>query len=147
MAHESAPLWTSKPIATNLLQAAGTLDRTARSGRRRDLENPDNAGAHGFTPASAGAAHSPLLALYDFPEATMHSPSRETTTTPLQTVVRDEQPVHAGSGRPALARSGREGTSTRPAKVRAMYRKALARDGDRAELARADQLTWRPGTS
>jgi hypothetical protein len=58
----------------NLLQAAGTLDGRS-GGPSVDLDQPENHRRTVYARVSRGRVN-PLLQLYDFPEATMHSPSR-----------------------------------------------------------------------
>lgn len=65
----------------------------------------------------------------------MHSPSRQTTTTPLQQLFAMNSPFMQEQAA-ALVRSVEKEPDV-PAKVRAMYRKVLARDPGDAELARA----------
>ena len=78
-----------------------------------------------------------LLKLYDFPAATMHSPQRELTTSPLQqlfvlnsTFVQDRAA--------ALAKSVDRESDT-PAKVRSIYQRLLARDPTATELKLAEE--------
>lgn len=118
----------------NLLQAAGTLDRMA-GGPSTDLDQFDNHRRTVYARVSRGRLN-PLLQLYDFPEATMHSPSRETTTTPLQQLFAINSPFMQDQAA-ALARSVDKEPDA-AAKIRAMYRKVLARDPTDAEAARAN---------
>jgi hypothetical protein len=117
----------------NILQAAGTLDLTL-GGPSTDLDQPGNRRRTVYARVSRGRVN-PLLQLYDFPEATMHSPSRETTTTPLQQLFVMNSPFIAEQAA-ALVRSV-EQEADAPGKVRAIYRKVLARDPTDAEIARA----------
>jgi hypothetical protein len=117
----------------NLLQAAGTLDRSS-GGPSMDLDQSENRRRTVYARVSRGRANN-LLQLYDFPEATMHSPSRETTTTPLQQLFAMNSPFMQEQAAALVKAVEKESDTT--AKVRAMYRKVLARDPSDAELARA----------
>src|SRR5437016_13692173 len=117
----------------NLLRAAGTLDRSV-GGPSMDLDQPENHRRTVYARISRGRVNN-LLQLYDFPEATMHSPSRQTTTTPLQQLFAMNSPFVQDQASALLKSVGSEPDA--PAKVRAMYRKVLAREPSDAELARA----------
>ena len=65
-----------------ILQASGTLDLTPY-GPSQDLDQPGNNRRTVYARVGRGRL-SNLFQLFDFPEATMHSPGREVTTTPLQ---------------------------------------------------------------
>ena len=65
-----------------ILQAAGKLD-TKLGGPSTDIEQSTNQRRTVYGRVSRGRT-SGLLILYGFPEATMHSPGRQTTTTPIQ---------------------------------------------------------------
>jgi hypothetical protein len=84
-----------------------------------------------------------LLLLYGFPEATMHSPGRETTTTPLQQLfVMNSQFMRDQAV--ALAASVAKEADV-AAKVRALYRKTLSREPSKQELDLArEYLATRP---
>jgi len=117
----------------NLLQAAGTLDRTM-GGPSTDLDQSENHRRTVYARISRGRVNS-LLQLYDFPEATMHSPSRETTTTPLQQLFAMNSPFMQEQAA-AVARSV-EKEPDAAAKIRAIYRKVLEREATEAEMVRA----------
>jgi hypothetical protein len=117
----------------NLLLAAGTLDRTV-GGPSSDLDQPGNRRRTVYARVSRGRLN-PLLQLYDFPEATMHSPARETTTTPLQQLFAMNSPFMQDQASALLGAIGTEPDVG--AKVRAMYRRVLARDPNDAEVERA----------
>ena len=76
-----------------------------------------------------------LLQLYDFPEASMHSPSRETTITPLQQLFVLNSTFMRAQAEALLASVAEAGDDN--AKVRAIYRRALLRDADDRELTLA----------
>lgn len=65
-----------------LLQASGTLD-LRMAGPSDDLDRPDNDRRTVYGRIRRGRPAS-LLQLFDFPSPKMHSPLRETTTSPLQ---------------------------------------------------------------
>ena len=117
-----------------ILQATGTLD-VRLGGPPTNLDDSANKRRTVYARISRGRTNS-LLQLYGFPEPTMHSPGRQTTTTPLQqlfvmnsTFLRDQAV--------ALSESVSK-ESDRHATVRAMYRKVLARDPSAREFALAD---------
>jgi hypothetical protein len=118
-----------------ILQASGSLD-TSVGGPSADLDQAANKRRTVYARISRGRA-SNVLQLYGFPEATMHSPGRETTTTPLQQLFVFNS-VFMRDQADALAASVSQEPSV-PAKVRAMYRKVLARDPSERELSLASQ--------
>src|SRR6185437_11872601 len=65
-----------------ILQASGALD-TTMFGISMDLDQPGNNRRTVYARIGRGRLNN-YLQLFDFPEATMHSPGREVTTTPLQ---------------------------------------------------------------
>ena len=67
-----------------------------------------------------------LLQLYDFPEATMHSPSRETTTTPLQQLFVLNSPFMRAQAEALVSGVSKEADDN--AKIRAMYHKTFLRE-------------------
>jgi hypothetical protein len=127
-----------------ILQATGSLD-ARMGGPSADLDNsrfPQMRSAEAglrrtvYARISRGRT-SNLLQLYGFPEATMHSPGREATITPLQqlfvmnsTFLRDRAAALADS----VAKE-----PDMNAKVRMMYHKVLARDPSERELMLANQ--------
>jgi hypothetical protein len=117
----------------NLLQSAGLLDRNM-GGTSQDLDQPFNHRRTVYARISRARVN-PLLQLYDFPEATMHSPSRQMTTTPLQQLFAMNSPFMQEMSA-ALAKSV-ENEADAPVRIRAMYRKILSREPSDAELARA----------
>src|SRR5262249_38093904 len=76
-----------------------------------------------------------LLQLYGFPEATMHSPGRETTTTPLQQLFVLNSPFLRDQSAALVAGVAKESDAN--ARVRALYRRVLARDPSARELTLA----------
>ena len=119
-----------------ILQATGSLDLRS-GGPSIDLDQTSNKRRTVYARISRGRTNN-LLQLFGFPEPTMHSPGRETNTTPLQqlfvmnsTFLRDQAA--------ALAESVSK-EPDRNAKVRALYRKVLARDPNDRELALADEF-------
>jgi hypothetical protein len=101
-----------------------------------DLDQPENHRRTVYARVSRGRVN-PLLQLYDFPEATMHSPSRETTTTPLQQLFAMNSPFMQEQAAALLKSVDKEPDV--PAKVAAMYRRVLGRNPSDVELARAEK--------
>ena len=120
-----------------LLQASGNLDLTV-GGPSTNVDQIDNKRRSVYARISRGRA-SNLLRLFDFPEATMHSPGRETTTTPLQQLF-----VLNSAFMQAQAEALVENVSAEPdnnAKVRAMYHRTLLREPtDRERLLAVNYL-------
>ncbi|MEO7413711.1 MAG: PSD1 and planctomycete cytochrome C domain-containing protein [Opitutaceae bacterium] len=116
-----------------ILQATGTLD-PSMGGPSMALDQADNYRRTVYARISRGRV-SNLLQLYDFPEATMHSPSRDTTVTPLQQLFVLNSPFMRSQAEALLASVAEAGDDN--AKVRVMYRKALLRDADDRELTLA----------
>jgi hypothetical protein len=116
-----------------ILQASSSLD-TSMGGPSMILDQTDNSRRSVYGRIGRGRA-SNLLRLYDFPEATMHSPARETTTTPLQQLFVLNSPFMHAQAAALLESVSKEADDN--TKVRAMYRKALSRDPDDGELALA----------
>jgi hypothetical protein len=113
-----------------ILQASGTLDLTA-FGPPQDLDQQGNSRRTVYARVGRGRLNN-LFQLFDFPEATMHSPGRGVTTTPLQQLFVMNSSFMQNQAS-ALAKS----VEDRPAgneSVRAMYRKVLGRDPDETEL-------------
>jgi Protein of unknown function (DUF1553)/Protein of unknown function (DUF1549)/Planctomycete cytochrome C len=115
-----------------LLQAAGSLD-TSPGGPSTDVEFGNNRRTV-YARVGRGRA-SNLLQLYDFPEATMHSPGRETTTTPLQQLFVMNSPFLRDQAAALAGAAAKEPDVD--ARVRALYRKVLARDPADHELTLA----------
>jgi hypothetical protein len=113
-----------------MLQAAGGLDERM-GGPSGDLDGFGNNRRTVYGRVSRGRA-SAYLKLYDFPDPTMHSPQRETTTSPLQQLfVLNGEFVQDRAAALALS-VAREPDAA--AKVRGMYRQLLARDPADREL-------------
>jgi hypothetical protein len=116
-----------------ILAAAGNLD-SRLVGPSTDLDDVANNRRTVYARVSRGRLNN-LLQLYGFPEATMHSPNRELSTTPLQQLfVMNSAFMRDQAER--LAKSV-EKTPDESAKVRALYRKVLARDPTEHERALA----------
>ena len=113
-----------------ILQATGSLDATM-GGPSTDLEQAANKRRTVYARISRGRLNN-LLQLYGFPEATMHSPGRETTTTPLQQLFVMNGPFLRDQAAALVARVSKEKDGI--AKIRAMYRNVLARDPSDREL-------------
>jgi hypothetical protein len=118
-----------------LLQAAGNLDTTL-GGPSSDVEQSFNNRRTVYARINRGRV-SNLLQLYDFPEPMMHSPGRETVTSPLQQLF----VMNSGFMRDEAASLARRvsGESDINAKVRSLYRKVLARDPTAHELELAKE--------
>ena len=114
----------------SILEASGSLNESLY-GLSTDLDQPDNNRRTVYGRVSRGRLNT-LLALYDFPEATMHSPGREVTTSPLQQLFVMNSPFMQAQAA-ALARSI-EREPDMEAKVRGMYRRVLSRDPTETEL-------------
>ena len=116
-----------------ILQASGNLD-SSLGGPSMALDQAENKRRTVYARISRSRV-SNLLQLYDFPEATMHSPSRETTITPLQQLFVLNSPFMRAQAEALLASVAEAGDDN--AKVRAIYRRALLRDADDHELTLA----------
>jgi hypothetical protein len=118
-----------------LLQASGDLDERM-AGVSSDLDQPGNTRRTVYGRISRGRLSS-VLQLYDFPMASMHSPQRETTTSPLQQLfVMNSAFVQDRAA--ALAKSV-EGEPGQSAKVRGLYHRLLSREPGETELRLADE--------
>ncbi len=117
-----------------LLQATGSLD-TRLGGPSTDLDQSGNKRRTVYGRVSRGRVNG-LLALYGFPEATMHSPGRETTTTPLQQLFVLNSPFLRDRAAALVGSVAQEPDGN--AKVRALYRRVLARDPSPRELTLAN---------
>jgi hypothetical protein len=113
-----------------ILQAAGTLD-TGLGGPSVDLDKSSNVRRTVYARISRGRVNN-LLQQYGFPEATMHSPGRETVTTPLQQLFVLNSPFMRDQAAALVARVAKEPDDT--ARVRAIYRNVFARDASEREL-------------
>jgi hypothetical protein len=120
----------------SLLQTTGSLDASL-GGPSMALDQADNTRRTVYARISRSRA-SNLLQLYDFPQATMHSPGRETTITPLQQLFVLNSPFMRAQAEALLASVAREADDG--AKVRAMVRKALLRDADDRERTLATRF-------
>lgn len=107
-----------------ILQATGSLD-TTMSGPSTELEQTTNKRRTVYARISRSRLNN-LLQLYGFPEATMHSPGRETTTTPLQQLFVLNSPFLRDQAAALVTSVSKEADDV--AKIRAMYRNILARD-------------------
>ncbi len=118
-----------------LLQASGNLD-TSLGGPSSNVDQVENVRRSVYARISRGRS-SNLLRLFDFPEATMHSPSRETTTTPLQQLFILNSPFMRAQAAALLDTVSPEPDAV--AKVRAMFRRTFLRDPDERERALASR--------
>jgi hypothetical protein len=124
-----------------ILEAAGTLD-AATGGPSADLDAADNVRRTVYGRVSRGNLNT-LLKLYDFPEASQHSPGRELTTTPLQQLFVMNSAFMQTQAAALVKKVGDE--SEAAAKVRGIYRRVLARDPSAKELDLA--LTYLNGST
>jgi mono/diheme cytochrome c family protein len=116
-----------------LLQASGSLDDQLY-GPSLDLDQPGNDRRTVYGRVSRGRLNT-LLQLYDFPQATMHSPQREVTTSPLQQLFVMNSGFVQDRAEDLARRVEKEPDVN--ARVRAMYRQVLERDPTDHELALA----------
>ncbi len=113
-----------------ILQAAGTLD-TSLGGPSIDLGRGNSTRRTVYARITRGRV-SNMLALYGFPEPTMHSPGRETTTTPLQQLFILNSPFIQDQAKALVERVAKETNVS--VKIREMYRHALRRDPTEHEV-------------
>jgi hypothetical protein len=147
-----------------MLQASGNLD-TRMAGPSDDLDRSDNYRRTVYGRVRRGRPAN-LLQLYDFPSPKMHSPMRETTTSPLQQLfimnsdfireqseslvavvtsasdpgvdtVEQNQPAQ---NKPAQNKPAQSTQADNRAIVVAMYRRVLGRDPRPDELQLAEQF-------
>ncbi len=107
-----------------LLQAAGHLD-TSLGGPSRDLDQSSNTRRTVYGRITRERTNK-MLVLFGFPEATMHSPGRETTTTTLQQLFVMNSPFVRDQASALAERV--EDEADDDARITALYRKVLARD-------------------
>jgi hypothetical protein len=113
-----------------LLQSAGVLDERV-GGISSDLDQIGNHRRGVYGRVGRGRVNN-LFQLYDFPEATMHAPERQVTTTPLQQLfVMNSAFIQEQAA--SLAKNV-EAEPDVAAKVRSMYRHALARNPSDEEM-------------
>ncbi len=116
-----------------LQQASGTLDRTMY-GPSQNVDQP-GANRRAVYARVGREGGNRLFRLFDFPEASMHSPGREATTTPIQQLfVMNSQYLQERAAALAEA-SAAVGIIEQ---VQAQYRRVFARDATPAEQALAD---------
>jgi hypothetical protein len=119
----------------NLLQAAGRLDLRA-GGPSGDLDRSENTRRTVYGRIARDRL-SMVLQLYDFPAATMHSPQREATTSPLQQLfVLNSEFVQDQAA--ALAKSV-EAEPDQGVRIRTLYRRIFGRDPTETELRAAER--------
>lgn len=119
----------------NLLQAAGRLDLRA-GGPSGDLDRSENTRRTVYGQIARDRL-SMVLQLYDFPAATMHSPQREATTSPLQQLfVLNSEFVQDQAA--ALAKSV-EAEPDQGVRIRTLYRRIFGRDPTETELRAAER--------
>jgi hypothetical protein len=130
-------LWRMTPRRLDLeawrdriLQASGELDLEA-GGPSVQIDDRNAPRRTVYTKISRGRPHA-VLQLYDFPDASQHSPQRDVTTTPLQQLfVLNSEWMQHQAARLALRVSDIDDPASR---VRALYRLALSRDPTAGEV-------------
>jgi hypothetical protein len=118
-----------------ILQATGNLDASL-GGPSSDVDQSTNKRRTVYARISRGRV-SGVMQLYGFPEPTMHSPGRETTTTPLQQLFVKNSPFMRAQATALVASVSKEPDNS--AKVCAMYHTVLGRDPSERELSLATQ--------
>jgi hypothetical protein len=114
----------------SILRAAGSLNETMY-GPSADLDAPGNTRRTIYATVSRAKLHT-VFALYDLPDPNQHSPARDATVTPLQQLfVFNSAFIEQQAA--LLAQLAEHETSDQ-AKVRVLYRRALARDPDPQEI-------------
>jgi hypothetical protein len=114
----------------SLLKATGTLDEKVY-GPSIDLDLPTNTRRTVYGRVSRGRLNT-VLALYDFPDPTMHSPGRELTTTPLQQLFVMNSPFLQERAAELVKKVDAEPDVN--GKIRGMYRRVLDREPTPKEL-------------
>ena len=132
-----------------MLQASGELD-LAMGGPSDPVDTECDARRTVYSKISRGRPH-PIFQLYDYPDATQHTPQRQVTTTPLQQLfVLNSRWMQYQAGSLAIAVYDIKNPEK---KIRALYRRTLARNPTPTEIdqartflkAREDELghtTW-----
>jgi len=107
-----------------MIEAAGGLD-PAMYGPSSDLEDKANLRRTVYARVSRGRLNA-VFKLFDFPDASQHSPAREVTTSPLQQLFAMNSPFMLDQARRLAGRV--ESVEEPAARVRQLYRQALGRD-------------------
>ena len=130
-------LWRMNPrridveaFRDSLLQAAGTLDE-AMYGPSKDLDADGNTRRTVYGKVSRSRLHT-VLRLYDFPDASQHSPGRELTTTPLQQLFVLNSPFLEEQAEALAAAVSAD--PDRSSQVRSLYHRVFAREPSAKEL-------------
>ncbi len=118
-----------------LLQAVGRLD-TSLGGPPTELDQAENKRRTVYARVSRGRLNN-VLQLYGFPEATMHSPGRETTTNPLQQLFMMNSPFIRDQAAALLESISKE--KDNDTKIRLLYHRVMARDPSEREQALAEK--------
>ncbi|MEP7367775.1 MAG: PSD1 and planctomycete cytochrome C domain-containing protein [Acidobacteriota bacterium] len=130
-------LWRMNPrrvdvevLRDTALQASSALNLDLY-GPSLDFDAPDNNRRTVYARVSRGRLN-PVMRLYDFPDAMQTSPGRDLTITPLQQLfVMNSEFIEQRSAELASLVDGESGPA---AKVKALYRRILARNPQPAEL-------------
>ena len=130
-------LWRMNPrrldvesFRDSILRASGSLNESLY-GPSADLDAPGNVRRTIYAKVSRARLHT-VLSLYDLPDPSQHSPGRDATITPLQQLFVLNSAFLEDQAA-ALARQV-EHRSNDETKIRDLYRRALAREPDAAEL-------------
>ncbi len=116
-----------------ILQASGELD-LAMGGPSDPVDTECDARRTVYSKISRGRPH-PIFQLYDYPDATQHTPQRQVTTTPLQQLfVLNSKWMQYQAKSLALAVHD---TKNPEQKIRALYRRTLARNPTPTEIDHA----------
>jgi Protein of unknown function (DUF1549)/Protein of unknown function (DUF1553)/Planctomycete cytochrome C len=118
-----------------VLQASGSLD-SRFGGVSTDVDQTENNRRTVYARISRGRLNN-LFQLFDFPEATMHSPGREVTTSPLQQLfVMNSAFMQAQAV--VLAKAVEKQPEDQ--RVQTMYRKVFGREAEPSELTVAKEF-------
>ncbi len=116
-----------------MLEAAGALSDSV-GGAPMDLDAAGNTRRTVYAKVSRGKLNT-VLRLYDFSDPSQHSPGRDLTTTPLQQLFVLNSPFVQEQAAALAKRVDSEPDDQ--AKVRGLYRSALARDASAKDIDRA----------
>ena len=119
-----------------ILQASGELD-LAMGGPSEPVDTECDARRTVYSKISRGRPH-PIFQLYDYPDATQHTPQRQVTTTPLQQlfVLNSKWMQYQAKSLALVVHDIKDPE----AKIRALYRRTLARNPMSTEIDHAQTL-------
>lgn len=134
---ENTLLWRMNPrrldiesYRDSVLHASSKLDETLY-GPSLDLDSAANNRRTIYVKVSRETMNT-VLRLYDVPDASIHSPGRDLTITPLQQLYALNSPFFATQS--DLIANSASSASGNPEKVRNLYRRILARDPSPKEM-------------